>query len=167
MTTAYIGLGSNLNDPIRQLRAALAALVLLPESAVKQVSGAYSSAAVGPGVQPDYLNAVVQLDTRLPPQRLLSLLQNIEQAQGRVRTIRWGTRSLDLDILLYGEEHIDTPTLTVPHPALGERNFVLYPLADICGTNFVLPDGTDLGTLISRCPRNELLNTGLQLQQQS
>ena len=165
MTTAYIGLGSNLNDPIRQLRAALAALEQLPESAVKQVSGAYSSAAVGPGVQPDYLNAVVQLDTRLPPQRLLSLLQGIEQAQGRVRTIRWGARSLDLDILLYGEERIDTPTLTVPHPALGERNFVLYPLADICGTNFVLPDGTVLGTLISRCPRNELLNTGLQLQQ--
>lgn len=167
MTTAYIGLGSNLNDPIRQLRAALAALALLPESAVKQVSGAYSSGAVGPGVQPPYLNAVAQLDTRLPPQRLLSLLQSIEQAQGRIRTIRWGARSLDLDILLYGEEHIDTPTLTVPHPALGERNFVLYPLADICGTNFVLPDGTDLGTLISRCPRNELLNTGLQLQQQS
>jgi len=167
MTTAYIGLGSNLNDPIRQLRAALAALEELPESDVEQVSGAYSSAAVGPGRQPDYLNAVVQIDTRLPAQRLLGLLQDIERVQGRVRTIRWGARSLDLDILLYGEERIDTPTLTVPHPALGERNFVLYPLADICGTNFVLPDGTDLGTLISRCPRNELLNTGLQLQPQS
>lgn len=165
MIAAYIGLGSNLQDPLRQLRAALLALEQLPGSRVIRSSGVYRSAAVGPGVQPDYLNAVLRLDTTLQPQALLDKLQMIEQAQGRVRTIRWGSRSLDLDILLYGDAIVATSTLTIPHRSLPQRNFVLYPLAEVGGLNLVLPDGTDLGTLISRCPSGDLTRTGLRLRQ--
>lgn len=163
MITAYIGLGSNLQDPERQLRAAIAAITQLPQSQVQRVSSVYRSAAVGPGEQPDYLNAVVQLDTALQPLSLLHALQQIELAQGRVRTVRWEARSLDLDILLYGDQHIDTPQLSVPHPSMSQRSFVLYPLAEISGPNLVLPGGTDLGTLLDQCPPGELVDTGLQL----
>ncbi len=164
MIAAYIGLGSNLQEPIRQLRAALVAIEQLPASQVEKVSCAYRSAAVGPGEQPDYLNAVLQLNTALMPEALLTALLHIEQAQGRVRTVRWGARSLDLDILLYGDFRIATTTLTIPHPALQQRNFVLYPLAEISGLDLVLPDGTDLGALIARCPRGALVKTGLRLK---
>lgn len=163
MTPAYIGLGSNLQDPLRQLRSAVIALRSLPDSQVSAISRTYQSAAVGPGDQPHYLNAVLRLDTRLPPHALLQALQLIESNQGRVRAERWGPRTLDLDMLLYGDSEIATPTLTVPHPQLPSRNFVLYPLADICGPNLVLPDGSDLGTLLARCPRGDLVTTTLQL----
>jgi 2-amino-4-hydroxy-6-hydroxymethyldihydropteridine diphosphokinase len=163
MTRAYIGLGSNLQEPLRQLRAALQAIARLPSSQLVRVSGAYRSAAVGPGEQPDYLNAVLQLETALQPAELLTALQAIEKAQGRVRSVRWGARSLDLDILLYGDRQVATPSLTIPHPELQRRNFVLYPLAEIAGPNLVLPDGTELGTLIARCPRGDLVTTGLRL----
>ena len=162
MTTVYIGLGSNLQDPTRQLSTALAALENLPQSALGSVSHLYRSAAIGPGSQPTYLNAVARLDTELHPLPLLHALQQIEQAQGRVRTVRWGARSLDLDILLYGDSEIDTPELTIPHPSMHLRNFVIYPLAQITGPNLLLPDGTDLVTLIDRCPRGDLVDTGLQ-----
>ncbi|MCB1696943.1 MAG: 2-amino-4-hydroxy-6-hydroxymethyldihydropteridine diphosphokinase [Pseudomonadales bacterium] len=165
MTTAFIGLGSNLQDPLRQLRKALLAIAQLPGTAITAVSSAYRSAAVGPGVQPDYLNAVLRLETSLEPVDLLGTLQGIELAQGRVRTVHWGARSLDLDILLYGDRQLATPRLTIPHPALAQRNFVLYPLADVAGLNWVLPDGTDLGTLIARCPRGDLVKTGQRLIQ--
>ncbi len=163
MTTAYIGLGSNLHEPLKQLRTAVVAIAGLPQSNIRQVSTAYRSRAVGPGRQPDYLNAALQLDTALGAAQLLAALQDIETAQGRVRTVRWGARSLDLDILLFGDACIDTPLLTIPHPAMRERNFVLYPLAAISGLNLVLPDGTDLGTLIARCPRGDLVDTGARL----
>jgi 2-amino-4-hydroxy-6-hydroxymethyldihydropteridine diphosphokinase len=163
VTTVYIGLGSNLQQPLTQLRRAVAATATLPHSRLDAVSSAFRSRAVGPGTQPDYLNAVLRLDTDLPAAALLAALQAIEQNQGRVRTVRWGPRTLDLDILLYGEHSIDTPTLRVPHPAMHLRNFVLYPLAQIAGTNLVLPDGTELGTLIARCPRADLVDTALQL----
>jgi 2-amino-4-hydroxy-6-hydroxymethyldihydropteridine diphosphokinase len=165
MIPAYIGLGSNLQQPLLQLRAALRAIARLPSSRLVQVSSFYRSAAVGPGKQPDYLNAVLRLDTDLPPAQLLEALQAIEHAQGRVRNIRWGARSLDLDILLYGDQQIATPDLTIPHPALGQRNFVVYPLAEIAGPNLVLPDGTDLGTLIARCPPGDLVKTRLRPKQ--
>jgi len=164
MTPAYIGLGSNLHQPLRQLRAALLAVGQLPSSQLVRVSSAYRSTAVGPGEQPDYLNAVLRLDTALQPADLLRALQSIEQARGRIRTIRWGARSLDLDILLYGDRRIATPSLSIPHPELQQRNFVLYPLAEIAGPNLVLPDGTELGTLIARCPRGDLVKTGLRLK---
>ena len=165
MTSAYIGLGSNLQDPARQLGTALMALERLPGSKLASVSRMYRSAAIGPGSQPAYLNAVARLDTELPPLPLLHALQQIEQSQGRIRTVRWGPRSLDLDILLYGNSVIDTPELRIPHPAMHLRNFVIYPLAQITGSKLLLPDGTDLVTLIDRCPRGDLVDTGLQPEQ--
>lgn len=163
MITAYIALGSNLQNPEHQLRSAVTALAALPDSRLQQVSSVYRSAAVGPGAQPDYLNAVARLLTTLPPETLLDALQQQEQAQGRTRNIRWQARTLDLDILLYGSAVIDTERLTIPHGALGQRNFVLYPLLQVCPANFVLPDGTDLDTLVRDCPVGDLEKTGLQL----
>jgi len=163
MIPAYIGLGSNLQEPIRQLRSAVIALGELRDCQVAAVSSVYRSAAVGPGDQPDYLNAALRLDTELAPEALLQELQRIESSQGRIRLERWGARTLDLDILLYGELELATPTLTIPHPALPLRNFVLYPLAEIGGAKLVLPDGSDLGTLLARCPRGDVVRTTLRL----
>ena len=165
MTPAYIALGSNLEDPPAQLKAAVAALGRLPLSRLERLSRVYRSAAVGPGTQPDYLNAAALLLTALPPLPLLRALQEIEARQGRVRSERWGARTLDLDLLLYGELALDTPELQIPHPRMARRNFVLYPLLDIGGPNLRLPDGTDLGTLVLDCPRGELEMTCLELQQ--
>lgn len=162
MTAAYIALGSNLQDPLTQLRTAVAALNKLPDSRIKRTSSIYRSAPLGPAAQPDYLNAVLLLATALPPLQLLDALQQIEQAQGRVRAARWGPRTLDLDILLYGDQKIDSPRLSVPHPAMGQRNFVLYPLREISDANLVLPDGTVLDTLVAACPGNNLEKTSLR-----
>jgi 2-amino-4-hydroxy-6-hydroxymethyldihydropteridine diphosphokinase len=164
MTDSYIALGSNLQDPASQLRLAVAALAALPDSTLSRVSRVYRSQAVGPGEQPDYLNAVARLSTRLDPESLLDHLQAQESSQGRIRRLRWGARTLDLDILLYGDLQLHTRRLVIPHPALAQRNFVLYPLADVCAPNFVLPDGTELGTLLADCPRGDLQLTGLQLE---
>jgi len=162
MTAAYIALGSNLQDPATQLRSAVTAINQLPDSRVERTSSIYRSAPLGTTAQPDYLNAVLLLATALPPLRLLEALQQIEQAQGRVRGERWGPRTLDLDILLYGDQKIDSPRLSVPHPAMKQRNFVLYPLFEISDANLVLPDGTVLDTLVAACPGSNLEKTGLQ-----
>jgi 2-amino-4-hydroxy-6-hydroxymethyldihydropteridine diphosphokinase len=162
MTAAYIALGSNLQDPLKQLRNAVAAINRVPDSRVERSSSIYRSAPLGPGAQPDYLNAVLLLATALPPLRLLDALQQIEQAQGRVRGVRWGARTLDLDILLYGDQKIDDPRLTIPHPAMEQRNFVLYPLFEISDANLVLPGGAVLDTLVAACPGNNLEKTSLQ-----
>lgn len=161
--TSYIAMGSNLQQPLQQLRSATKGLAQLPDSTLISISQAYRSAAVGPGEQPDYLNAVARVDTRLPPRELLAGLQALERAHGRERSERWGARTLDLDILLYGDLYMDEPALTIPHPRMRERNFVLYPLAEVAQENLVLPDGTDLDTLLSNCPRGDLLETGLDL----
>jgi len=153
---AYIALGSNLENPREQLEHALRALHNLEHSTLLRCSSAYRSTAVGPGDQPDYLNAVAILETTLAAHGLLSELQAIESAQGRTRNERWGPRTLDLDLLLYGDDTIDTPTLTVPHPRLHERDFVLYPLREISDTNLVLPDGRDLNSLIAQLPGTSL-----------
>jgi 2-amino-4-hydroxy-6-hydroxymethyldihydropteridine diphosphokinase len=166
MTDSYIALGSNLQDPASQLRLAVEALAALPDSTLYRVSRVYRSGAVGPGTQPDYLNAVARLSTELDAESLLDHLQAQESNQGRTRQLRWGARTLDLDILLYGDLQLQTPRLIIPHPALAQRNFVLYPLAEVCGPNFVLPDGTELDTLIADCPRGDLRLTGLQLEGQ-
>lgn len=163
MTASYIALGSNLQHPASQLRRAVAALAVFPDSHLVRVSGVYRSKAVGPGKQPDYLNAVALLETRLVPEALLERLQQQELDQGRTRGVRWGARTLDLDILLYGDLQRQSPSLTIPHPAMAERNFVLYPLAELCEPNFVLPDGTELDTLVRDCPLGDLSRTGLQL----
>jgi 2-amino-4-hydroxy-6-hydroxymethyldihydropteridine diphosphokinase len=157
MTPAYIALGSNLADPLRQLTRAVAALQTLADTQLVRTSSVYRSPAVGPGTQPDYLNAVLLLTTRLAPRALLEALHDIERAQGRVRDLHWGPRPLDLDLLLYGAEKISTAELTVPHPRMQERNFVLYPLREVCGANIVLPDGASVDALLRQCP-----NTGLE-----
>ena len=115
MKPAYIALGSNQGEPEIQLRKAVIALSILPMTQLDKVSSVYRSAAVGPGTQPDYLNAVVRLHTELSAIALLDALQEIEREQGRIRTVRWGPRTLDLDILLFGDLQLDEPRLIVPH----------------------------------------------------
>jgi len=163
MIRTYIALGSNLQQPLEQLRSAVRAIGALSHSHLGRTSACYSGPAMGPRGQPDYLNAVLQLDTRLAPLALLTKLQAIEQGQGRVRTARWGPRTLDLDLLLYGDRCIDTERLVVPHRGMAERNFVLYPLLEIAPANLMLPDGRDLDTLVSACPRGDLVRTALSL----
>ncbi|AQA17821.1 2-amino-4-hydroxy-6-hydroxymethyldihydropteridine diphosphokinase [Halioglobus japonicus] len=163
MIRTYIALGSNLAQPLTQLRQAVMALAKLPDSQLIASSLAYRSKAVGPGEQPDYLNAVVRIDTTLTPIALLDALQAIENQQGRLRTERWGARTLDLDMLLYGEQTIDEQRLQVPHPRMTERDFVLQPLADIAPPKMMLPDGRELDTLLGRCPRGELVRTELTI----
>ncbi len=128
--SAFIGLGANLGDRGAALQHALASLAALPGTEVRQVSSLYRSAPVDAD-GPDYLNAVAELATELAPMALLKALQSIEAAAGRERSYRNAPRTLDLDILLYGDEPIDTPDLTVPHPRMGERAFVLLPLAEL------------------------------------
>ena len=152
MQRCFIGLGANLGDPPRQLREAVAALGEIPRSRRGSVSRLYRSAPLGPQDQPDFFNAVATLDTALAPLDLLDALQRIEAVAGRVRARRWGPRTLDLDLLLYGERRINETRLTVPHPGLARRAFVLWPLADLCGRDFELPCGEDLGTLMTACP---------------
>lgn len=146
MTSACIGLGANLGDAEATLRAAVAALQLLPGSRLQALSSLYRSAPVGPAGQDDYLNAVASLDTALPPHELLRALQGIENDHGRVRALRWGPRTLDLDLLLYGNDRLATADLVVPHPEMSWRNFVLVPLLEIeAGATF--PDGSPLADL--------------------
>ncbi len=129
---SYIGLGSNLNNPELQLKKALAALNEIPGATLAQYSSFYRSEPLGPGDQPYYINAVALLTTDLTPMELLGQLQLIENRQGRVRDgQRWGPRTLDLDLLLYGDEIIDEAVLTVPHPEIRHRNFVLMPLLEL------------------------------------
>lgn len=156
MVRAYIGLGANLGEPLAQLRAAVAALAALPGSTLAAVSPLYRSAPLGPAGQPDYYNAVAALDTPLPPHALLAALQAIETAQGRVRLERWGPRTLDLDLLLYGADVIATPDLTVPHAELAQRCFVLVPLHDLAPA-LVLPDGRPLAQLAVHTDRTGLI----------
>lgn len=152
MERVYIGLGSNLATPIEQLRSALAALAALPQTDLIAQSSFYSSDPLGPADQPRYVNAVAALDTELSPLALLDALQTIELEQGRTRKAeRWGPRTLDLDILLFGERLLDEPRLTVPHYHMHARAFVLYPLAEIA-PDLKLPDGRALTELLGTCP---------------
>jgi len=152
---AYIGLGSNLANPREQVEQAFAELAMLPNTKLLATSALYSSSAIGPGEQPDYVNAAALLQTELTPLVLLDALQEIEQAHRRVRIERWGPRTLDLDILLLDQQTIDSERLKVPHPYLTQRNFVLYPLADIA-PDLHLPNGSSLQELIAQCPRDGL-----------
>lgn len=155
--TAYIGLGSNLEDPRAQVERALEALARLHRSELLRCSPLYRSAPMGPADQPDYVNTVAALRTGLSPLDLLDALQEIEKAQGRQRgPQRWGPRTLDLDVLLYGESIVESPRLTVPHPGLTERNFVLVPLFDIA-PDLILPDGRRLAALAETCPWDGLV----------
>ncbi|GAA5444027.1 2-amino-4-hydroxy-6-hydroxymethyldihydropteridine pyrophosphokinase [Microbulbifer sp. NBRC 101763] len=155
MERVYIGLGSNLSEPQRQLRSALTAMDKIPSSCLLRCSSFYSSTPIGPSGQPDYVNAVAELNTSLSPIELLDQLQSIEAAHGRERSVRWGARTLDLDILLFGERQIDDVRLQVPHPRMAERNFVLLPLAEL-EPQLQLPNGDPLQQLLQNCPQNRL-----------
>ena len=131
MVTAYIGLGANLDDPAAQVELALDELGRLPESRMIARSSLYASAPVGYAEQPDFINAVAALETRLSPRALLEAMLGIEHHHGRNRTFRNAPRTLDLDLLLYGEAHFHEDNLTLPHPRMHERAFVLLPLLEI------------------------------------
>lgn len=140
MAEVYIALGSNLDDPIRQLDQAIASLKTLPKTRWSAISSYYFSKPMGPDDQPDYVNAVARIDTRLAPLALLDHLQRIERRQGRVRKgVRWGPRTLDLDLLLYGRKRIRQRRLVVPHYDLAERDFVVIPLLDVASRNLNIP----------------------------
>lgn len=130
---AYIGIGSNLGDPVAQVRQALVALAAVPATRLIVASGLYRNPPLDSSDQPDYVNAVAAVLTRLAPLELLAALLGIEAAQGRRResAVRWAPRTLDLDLLAYGERRVAEPGLTVPHPGIAGRNFVLLPLHEI------------------------------------
>lgn len=152
----YIGLGSNLEDPRRQLAEAVSEIGQLPEVTPVATSPFYASHPVGPQDQPDYVNAVMHIVTRRCALGLLHDLQAIENRHGRVRQQRWGARTLDLDLLLYGDERIAEEDLTVPHPEMARRSFVLYPLADVAGGDLAIPGLGSLRALQAECPANGL-----------
>jgi len=156
MTSAYIGLGSNLQQPVLQVRKALTALAELDDSQLLAHSRLYRSAPLGGLQQPDYINAVAVIETSLSAMELLQALHAIERNQGRLRDgTRWAARSLDLDLLMYGEHSIREAGLTVPHPGLQERNFVLYPLQEIA-PGLQVPGLGELSALLAQCPATGL-----------
>lgn len=136
----YLGLGSNLGDRVKNLRSCVRILTDCESVRLLRVSGVYQAEPIGHEDQPQFLNAVVCIDTTLSPKELLSFVQKIERALGRRRTIRWGPRTIDVDILLYAMEKIDEPELTIPHPRIYERRFVLLPLREI-EPEITFPDG--------------------------
>ncbi len=139
-TTCYLSLGSNLGDRATNLADALHRLRDHPQLQILKVSSLYQTAPVGPQAQPDFHNIVAQFQADCPPEELLEIVQQVEQKMGRVRGERWGPRNVDIDILLFGNEVIDTPQLQVPHPQMMQRQFVLVPLAEIA-PELVLPNG--------------------------
>jgi len=153
---AYIGIGSNLEDPVAQVKDAIEELDMLPDTILAERSSLYANKPMGPQDQPDFVNAVVGLDTLLSPQDLFARLLQIEEQAGRTRDgEKWGPRIIDLDLLLYGKKKIDTEDLTVPHPGMHERDFVIIPLAEITG-NMNIPGHGLLTTLINSIENHSL-----------
>ena len=156
MILVYIGLGSNIGLPEKQIQAACDSLAVLPDSTLIKCSSLYQSQPMGPQDQPDYVNAVALIETALSPEALLQQTQLIENQQGRIRKAnRWGPRTLDLDMLLFGQQQIDNEHLTVPHSGMKQREFVLYPLFEIT-PDLIFPCGEKLSDLILICPINGL-----------
>jgi len=157
MTLTYIGLGSNLSEPITQVNAAIEAIKNIAQSQVTKISSLYLSKPMGPQDQDDYINAVLSLETNLEPLALLDTLQALENKAGRIRKDnRWGARILDLDILLFGNEIISTERLTIPHYGLHEREFVLLPLAEI-SPELMLPTGESIKVLSQQIAHNAMI----------
>jgi 2-amino-4-hydroxy-6-hydroxymethyldihydropteridine diphosphokinase len=152
----FIAAGSNLGDTLAHLEFGLERMQKAPGCRVVRVSPWYRSTAIGPGQQDDYINGVIELRTTRQPLSLLDQLQDIEAAAGRERSVRWGPRTLDLDLLLYADIRTQGARLTLPHPRLAERNFVVYPLYDLA-PSLVLPGGTPLARL-----RRELGTRGIR-----
>ena len=174
---AFIAIGSNLHDPREQIRKACDALAVLPGCTLEAISSLYLSKPMGPPEQPDYLNAVARVATTLDAFELLAELQGIEHRQGRARlparvqsatadenpdaVPRWGPRTLDLDLLLYGDRTIRSERLTVPHPGLPERDFVLRPLHEL-DAGLLVPGHGCVADLIAARPRYRLVEARLQ-----
>lgn len=150
MTLAYIAIGSNLASPLEQVNAAVQALGDIPQTRVVALSSFYRTPPLGPQDQPDYLNAAIALETALSAEALLDNTQRIELQQGRVRKEeRWGPRTLDLDIMLFGDAQIHTERLTVPHYDMKRRGFMLWPLFEIA-PDLTFPDGELLSALLAQ-----------------
>jgi 2-amino-4-hydroxy-6-hydroxymethyldihydropteridine diphosphokinase len=153
----YIGLGGNLADPVRTIHSARQLLVAEENIHELAFSSLYRSSPMGPADQPDYINAVMCIATTLDPLSLLDTLQRIELNHGRVRHgEQWGPRTLDLDMLLYGDVLLEDPRLKLPHPGLTVREFVLYPLSEIASPDLVIPGKGYLSTFVEQCPRRGL-----------
>ncbi len=157
MADVYIALGSNMDSPHSQLDSALEAIAQHPHMQLSAVSSRYQTPPIGPQ-QPDFINAAAELSTDLSPPALLDALQAIEQQQNRVRNIHWGPRTLDLDILLYDNLVLESERLTIPHPRLSERAFVLVPLTDL-NPQLALPSGETVAELLANCSQQGIVKT--------
>lgn len=156
-TIAYIGLGSNLSEPIQQVKNAIKKIKKIAQSQVLTVSSLYLSKPMGPQDQDDYINAILALETSLSAIELLNALQAIENKAGRVRKEnRWGARILDLDIILFGDEVINSERLTIPHYGMAEREFVLLPLVEIA-PSLQLPNGKNVKILSRNIANNAMI----------
>ena len=152
----YVGLGSNLEDPVAQVLEAVEELEMIPDSILVSRSSLYRGKPMGPADQPDYVNAVVAMDTLLSAENFLQELTRIEDLQGRSRDgEKWGPRIIDLDLLMYGKHKINTPGLTVPHPGMHERDFVIIPLSELAG-DVNIPGQGRLTALINKCENHSL-----------
>ncbi len=150
METVYIGLGSNLGNPVTHVLEAWRDLHCIPTTCCQALSSLYSSDPLGPADQPPYVNAAARIQTGLTPYQLLDLLHEIEAQHQRVRETHWGARTLDLDILLFGTRVIREDRLEVPHPQMHRRNFVLAPLLDL-DPALSFPDGTSISSRLADC----------------
>jgi 2-amino-4-hydroxy-6-hydroxymethyldihydropteridine diphosphokinase len=152
----YVGLGSNLEDPVAQVLEAVEELEMIPDSILVSRSSLYRGKPMGIADQPDYVNAVVAMDTLLSAENFLQELIRIEDLQGRVRDgEKWGPRIIDLDLLMYGKQKINTPDLIVPHPGMHERDFVIIPLSELAG-DVNVPGQGRLTALINKCENHSL-----------
>ena len=152
----YVGLGSNLEDPVAQVLEAVEELEMIPDSILVSRSSLYRGKPMGIADQPDYVNAVVAMDTLLSAENFLQELTRIEDLQGRARDgEKWGPRIIDLDLLMYGKQKINTPDLIVPHPGMHERDFVIIPLSELAG-DVNVPGQGRLTALINKCENHSL-----------
>ena len=156
MIKVYIGLGSNLDDPQYQLKKAIISLGIVPSTSVVKTSSFYKSKPIGPQDQPDYINAVVELATELSAHVLLDYLRGIENEHGREREIKWGARTLDLDILLFGDEIIQDDHLVIPHVEMHKRGFVLLPLDEI-SPDCMIPGFGAVSSLLQQINTDDLV----------
>ncbi|MCG2634093.1 MAG: 2-amino-4-hydroxy-6-hydroxymethyldihydropteridine diphosphokinase [Gammaproteobacteria bacterium] len=159
-TRCYIGLGSNLDDPESQIRRACEAIKQLPETTLLRSSPLYRNPPMGPANQPEFINCAVEAESALSPLKLLHQLLQIERNQGRIRggdgATHWGPRQIDLDLLIYGHEQINSDELTLPHPGIHLRNFVLQPLFDL-NPGLLIPGQGPVQLLLQSCNDHELI----------